>query len=113
MTTSLAEDEINDWYNLPTKLRDHEKNPEHNLNVVKWVDLQIRLKQEATINKQVEALINKERICWNLILARIIGVVKTLSQNSLPFRGVMRSFMRRIMGFFVNLLNFLRNLILL
>uniref|UniRef100_A0A2N9I489 Uncharacterized protein n=1 Tax=Fagus sylvatica TaxID=28930 RepID=A0A2N9I489_FAGSY len=87
MTTSLAEDGINDWHNLPTKLRDHEKNPEHNLNVVKWVDLQMRLKQEATIDKQVEALINKERIRWKLILARIIGVVKTLSQNSLSFRG--------------------------
>uniref|UniRef100_A0A2N9HBF6 TTF-type domain-containing protein n=1 Tax=Fagus sylvatica TaxID=28930 RepID=A0A2N9HBF6_FAGSY len=87
MTTGLAEDGINDWHNLPTKLRDHEKNPEHNLNVVKWVDLQMRLKQEATIDKQVEALINKERIRWKLILARIIGVVKTLSRNSLPFRG--------------------------
>ena len=47
----------------------------------------MRLKQEATIDKQVEALINKERIRWKLILARIIGVVKTLSRNSLPFRG--------------------------
>uniref|UniRef100_A0A2N9IMQ4 TTF-type domain-containing protein n=1 Tax=Fagus sylvatica TaxID=28930 RepID=A0A2N9IMQ4_FAGSY len=40
MTTSLAEDGINDWHNLPTKLRDHEKNPEHNLNVVKCVDVE-------------------------------------------------------------------------
>jgi hypothetical protein len=36
MTTSLAEDETSDWHNLPTKLRDHEKNLEHNHNVVKW-----------------------------------------------------------------------------
>ena len=35
MTTSLAEEGISDWHNLPTKLKDHEKNPEHNLNVVK------------------------------------------------------------------------------
>ena len=69
MTTSLAEDRISDWHNLPTKLRDHEKNPEHNLNVVKWVDLQMRLKQEATIDKQMEALINKKRVRWKLILA--------------------------------------------
>uniref|UniRef100_A0A2N9GK21 TTF-type domain-containing protein n=1 Tax=Fagus sylvatica TaxID=28930 RepID=A0A2N9GK21_FAGSY len=40
MTTGLAEDGINDWHNLPTKLRDHEKNPEHNLNVVKCVDVE-------------------------------------------------------------------------
>ena len=69
LTTSLAKDETSDWHNLPTKLRDHEKNLEHNHNVVKWVDLQMRFKQEATIDKQVEALINKERVCWKLILA--------------------------------------------
>jgi hypothetical protein len=79
MTTSLAEDETSDWHNLFTKLRDHEKNSEHNHNVMKWVDLQMRLKQEATIDKKMEVLINKERVCWKLILARIIGVVKTLS----------------------------------
>uniref|UniRef100_A0A2N9EMW3 TTF-type domain-containing protein n=1 Tax=Fagus sylvatica TaxID=28930 RepID=A0A2N9EMW3_FAGSY len=45
MTTSLVEDGTSDWHNLPTKLRDHEKNPEHNHNIVKWVDLQMRLKQ--------------------------------------------------------------------
>jgi hypothetical protein len=44
MTISLAENGTNDWHNLSTKLRDHEKNPEHNHNVVKWVDLQMRLK---------------------------------------------------------------------
>ena len=86
MITSLAKERTNDWHNLSTKLRDHEKNPEHNHNVVKWVDLQTRLKQEATIDKQMEALIDKERHHWKLILARIIGVVKTLSRNSLPFR---------------------------
>jgi hypothetical protein len=87
MTTSLAKDGTSDWNSLPAKLRDHEKNPKHNHNVVKWVDLQMSLKQEATIDKQMEALINKERVRWKLILARIIGVVKTLSQNSLSFRG--------------------------
>jgi hypothetical protein len=107
MTTGLAEDGINDWHNLPTKLRDHEKNPEHNLNVVKWVDLQMRLKQEATIDKQVEALINKERIRWKLILARIIGVMKTLSRNSLPFCGSNEKIYEKNNGLFCQLIEFL------
>uniref|UniRef100_A0A2N9EZT0 TTF-type domain-containing protein n=1 Tax=Fagus sylvatica TaxID=28930 RepID=A0A2N9EZT0_FAGSY len=107
MTTSLAEDGINDWHNLPTKLRDHEKNPKHNLNVVKWVDLQMRLKQEATIDKQVEALINKERFRWKLILARIIGVVKTLSRNSLPFRGSNEKIYEKNNRLFCQLIEFL------
>jgi hypothetical protein len=62
MTTSLAEEGTSDWHNLPTKLREHERNPKHSHNVVKWVDLQMRLKQDATIEKQMEALINKERV---------------------------------------------------
>ena len=87
MTNSLAEHGTSDWHNLPTKLRDHKKNSEHNHNIVKWVDLQMRLKQEATIGKQMEALINKERVHWQMILVRIIGIVKTLSRNNLSFRG--------------------------
>jgi hypothetical protein len=79
MTTSLAEEGTSDWHNLPTKLKEHERNPKHNHNVMKLVDLQMGLKQEATIDKQMEALIDKERHHWKLILARIIGVVKTLS----------------------------------
>ena len=87
MTTSLAQARISDWHNLLTKLREHERNLEHNHNVVKWVDLQTRLKQEATIGKQMKALINKERVHWQMILVRIIRIVKTLSRNNLSFRG--------------------------
>jgi hypothetical protein len=39
----------------------------------------MRLKQEATIDKQMEALIKKERVRGQMILVRIIRVVKTLS----------------------------------
>jgi hypothetical protein len=107
MTTSLAEDGTSDWHNLPTKLRDHEKNPEHNHNVVKWMDLQMRLKQEVTIDKQMEALINKERVHWKLILARIIGVVKTLFRNSLPFRGSNEKIYEKNNGLFCQHIEFL------
>ena len=87
MTTSLAEERTSDQHNLPTNLREHERNLEHNHNVVKWVDLQTRLKQEATIDKQMEALINKERVCGQMILVQITGVVKNLSRNNLSFHG--------------------------
>jgi hypothetical protein len=107
MTTSLAKDGTSDWHNLPTKLREHENNPEHNHNVVKWVDLQMRLKQEVTIDKQMEALINKERVRWMLILARIIGVVKTLSRNSLPFRGTNEKIYEKNNRFFCQLNEFI------
>jgi hypothetical protein len=67
----------------------------------------MRLKQEETIDKQMEALINKERVCWKLILARIIGVVKTLSQNSLSFRGSNVKIYEKDNGLFCQLIEFL------
>ena len=67
----------------------------------------MRFKQEATIDKQMEALINKERFRWKLILARIIGVVKTLSQNSLPFRGSNEKIYEKNYRLFCQLIEFL------
>ena len=67
----------------------------------------MRLKQEATIDKQMEALINKERVRWKLILARIIGVVKTLFRNSLPFRGSNEKIYEKNNGLFCQLTEFL------
>ena len=67
----------------------------------------MRFKQEATIDKQMEALINKERFRWKLILARIIGVVKTLSQNSLPFCGSNEKIYEKNYRLFCQLIEFL------
>jgi hypothetical protein len=92
MTTNLVEEGTNDW---------------HNHNVMKWVDLQTRLKQEATIDKEMEALINKERIRWKLILGQIIGFVNTLSRNSFPFRGTSEKIYEKNNGFFCLFIEFL------
>ena len=70
------------------------------------MDLQIRLKQETTIDKQMEALINKERVRWKFILARIIRVVKTLSRNSLLFRGSNEKIYKKNSGLFCQLIEF-------
>ncbi|XP_058211817.1 uncharacterized protein LOC131324003 [Rhododendron vialii] len=70
MTTSLAGEGTSDWHNLPTKLRDHERNVEHISNVVRWVDLQKGLQQKATIDKKMEDLIDKERVRWKMILVQ-------------------------------------------
>ncbi|XP_058185555.1 uncharacterized protein LOC131302771 [Rhododendron vialii] len=106
MTTSLAGEGTSDWHNLPTKLRDHERNVEHISNVVRWVDLQKGLQQKATIDKKMEDLIDKERVRWKMILVRIIGVVKTLSRNSLPFRGTNEKIYEKNNGLFCQLIEF-------
>jgi hypothetical protein len=63
----------------------------------------MRLKQEATIDK----IINKERVRWKLILAQIIGVVKTLSRNSFPFRRSNEKIYEKNNGLFCQLIEFL------
>ncbi|XP_020266253.1 uncharacterized protein LOC109841717 [Asparagus officinalis] len=107
MTTNLAENGIDDWHNLPTKLREHESNPEHCANVVKWVDLQKGLKLKATIDKDIEAQIDKEKTRWKMILVRIIAVVTTLSRNGLPFRGTNEKIYEKNNGLFCQLIEFL------
>ena len=87
MSSKLSEEGVDDWHNLPPKLKEHETNPEHCENVLKWVDLQKELKLKATVDKTMQAQINIEKARWKMILIRIIGVVKTLSRNNLPFRG--------------------------
>ena len=55
----------------------------------------------------MEALINKERVRWKLILTRIIGVVKTLSRNSLSFRGSNEKIYEKNNRLFCQLIEFL------
>ncbi|KAG5536432.1 hypothetical protein RHGRI_024009 [Rhododendron griersonianum] len=52
MTTSLAGEGTSDWHNLPTKLRDHERNVEHITNVVREV---IRLSLVGKMDKMNQA----------------------------------------------------------
>ena len=55
----------------------------------------------------METLINKEKVRWKLILTQIIGVVKTLSQNSFLFRGRNEKIYEKNNGLFCQLIKFL------
>ena len=52
-----------------------------------WVDLEIRLSKNKTIDENIQEQINKEKDYWKKVLVRILGVVKTLAKNNLAFRG--------------------------
>ena len=66
----MAEDGTSDWNNLPTKLREHERNSEHISNVLWWVDLQSghqkmkQLKKNRGPNRQRESSLEDDN-CSN------------------------------------------------
>jgi hypothetical protein len=104
--SKLADEGIDDWHNLSTKLREHESNPLHNANLIKWVDLHKGLQRKATIDNAMEAQIDQEKQHWKKVLVRIIGVVKTLSRNNLPFRGSNEKIYEKNNGLFCQLIEF-------
>ena len=52
-----------------------------------WVDLEIRLSKNKTIDENIQEQINKEKDYWKKVLVRILAVVKTLAKNNLAFHG--------------------------
>lgn len=79
-----------DWKNIGTRLRSHETSREHLTCMSKWIDLQVRLKKNETIDKAMQDRVNKEREHWKQVLLRIIALMKTLAQNNLAFVETMR-----------------------
>ncbi|XP_073119709.1 uncharacterized protein [Henckelia pumila] len=85
--SQLAEEESRDWKHLSEKLREHEKSREHLANLRSMVELQVRLRKNETIEKELHEQIKNETQRWRGVLTRIIAVVKCLAKNILSFRG--------------------------
>lgn len=65
----------------------HETGPAHMMSMTSWIELEKRLKKNATIDRDLQAQLNKEKEHWRKVLMRIFAVVKTLAKNNLAFRG--------------------------
>ena len=52
-----------------------------------WINLELRLLKNKTIDKNVQEQIKKEKDHWKKVLLRIIAMVKNLGKNNLAFRG--------------------------
>jgi hypothetical protein len=52
-----------------------------------WVELEMRLSKNKTIDKNVQEQINKEKNHWKRVLFIIIVVVKNLGKINLAFQG--------------------------
>ena len=93
-----------DWRNLSVKLKSHEITNEHITNMNAWIDLEMRLVKNKTIDKHVQEQINRDREHWRNVLLRIIVVVKILGKNNLAFRGKNEKIYQEANGNFLSLI---------
>ncbi|XP_012857488.1 PREDICTED: uncharacterized protein LOC105976765 [Erythranthe guttata] len=85
--TQLATTGFKDWKNLAHRLHSNEGSNEHIICISKWIELEMRLKKNETIDKGLQEQINREKNYWRKVLVRIIALVRTLAQQNLAFRG--------------------------
>ncbi|XP_052193786.1 uncharacterized protein LOC127802132 [Diospyros lotus] len=83
----LGNEGYRDWHNMGRGLKNHEASKEHIDCMTSWIELEIRLSKNKTIDQSVQIEINKEREHWKQVLKRIIAVVQRLAKNNLAFRG--------------------------
>ncbi|KAL2989744.1 hypothetical protein AAZX31_11G155500 [Glycine max] len=84
-TSKLANEGSKDWRNLRAKLKSPEiTNEITNMNA--WIDLEMRLEKNKTIDKDVQEQINRDRKHGRNVLLTIVAAVKTLGKNNLAFR---------------------------
>ena len=84
-TNQLTNEGTNDCRNISNKIKNHETSKEHGTNMNAWIDLDMRLLKNKTIDKDLQEQINKEKYHWKKVLVRIIVVVKNFGKNNLAF----------------------------
>ena len=75
LSSQLVNDGCSDWKNLSAKIKAHETTNEHITNMFSWIELEMRLQKNKTIDKRLQDQINKEKEHWRNVLLRIIAVV--------------------------------------
>lgn len=84
---NLATTGYNDWRNFSARLKEHEVSHDHVISMTRWRELELRFKENQTIDKHAQEELNREKIHWREVLLRLFAVVKTLAQRNLAFRG--------------------------
>lgn len=65
----------------------HETSTPHINAACKWVELEERLIQNATIDQEAQKLIKKEELHWRAVLERLLQIVQYLAERNQAFRG--------------------------
>ena len=107
ITNQLVNEGTKDWKNIGSKLKSHETSYEHVTNMDKWIELETRLRNKNTIDKEIQEQINKEKEHWENVLVRIITIIKYLSKNNLAFCGTNEKIYQKANGNFSSLIELL------
>jgi len=99
-TSKLGNEGSRDWRNLSAKLKSHKICDEHIINMNAWIDLEMRLSKDKTIDKHVQEQINRDKEHWGKVLLRIIVVIKTLGKNNLALGGKNKKIYKKVMETF-------------
>ena len=67
-TSALANEGYNDWKHLSERFKLHENNIQHIININTWIDLQIILRKNETIDKNIQNKFPKKKIIGNKFL---------------------------------------------
>nr|XP_022921013.1 zinc finger MYM-type protein 1-like [Onthophagus taurus] len=72
---------------MSTILFSHERNVNHIDNCQVWRELEVRLRENKTIDAMHQKKIKQQESYWKQILHRLIALVRTLGGQNLAFRG--------------------------
>ncbi|XP_065662920.1 zinc finger MYM-type protein 1-like [Hydra vulgaris] len=83
----LSTEGYSDLKNIGSSLKQHDKSQDHISCMQKWMNMSVNLKSNATIDQNLQRMIENEKKHWRLVLERLFAIVLMLAERSLPFRG--------------------------
>lgn len=96
-----------DWRNASRNLKLHEVSKHHMECYNKWMELDLRLKSDRTIDSEYQKRLDIERQRWRNILKRVIAAIKLCAVQNLALRGNSDKIFVPNNGNFLKILEFL------
>jgi len=92
---------FSNWRKMNPQIPDHENSVEHKNTLIKWKELERRLKLGHTIDSDIEKNILMEKNKWRHILTAVIDSILHCAENNLALRGTSDSIDDRQSGMFL------------